>query len=427
MKHIKLIIITFVFICLSMQLGAQQVSDARSTGMAFSTAADTRGLDHIGLNPATLALKHRFNFEFNLLSANVGVSNNSFSKALYDQYFTTGATLNSDDKNNILGSIPLSGMGGHASANLNTIALYMPNFSLALVGMGAGNFNIPREVAELALNGNDEAGRVYDFSNVDGFGWGGGAALISFAKAFHAGGDAFLDMFAVGITSKYITGLGYGEVMNADGKFYNLDENNNTLRLDGSLTARTSMGGSGYGFDLGIIAEAKEQHLTFSASLVNAMGSIKWTRDNEMIELSVQTDSLAIASDGIADSLIVDEDTTYAADAFSSQLPRVFDFGVAYRPFNRMLVTAEFEQGLSSSMGGTTSSRLAFGTELTYIPLLPIRTGFSVGGRHGFSMAFGTGLDLRYWHLDIGIVNHGGLGGGSARGLSVSATSRLRF
>ncbi|MCB0298808.1 MAG: hypothetical protein KDE52_02055, partial [Calditrichaeota bacterium] len=108
MKINKLIWIS-LFLTLSASMFAQQVIDARGAGMAFSNAADTRGLEQAGANPATLALRHAFNFEFNLLSGSVGLSNNGLSKGLYNQYFTTGDSLSNSDKSNILNSIPNSG------------------------------------------------------------------------------------------------------------------------------------------------------------------------------------------------------------------------------------------------------------------------------------------------------------------------------
>ncbi|RMF58434.1 MAG: hypothetical protein D6748_08730, partial [Calditrichaeota bacterium] len=60
----KELIKVFGLILLLMQLGvAQQLIDARGTAMAFSNSADTRGLEQVGLNPATLSLPHFASFE----------------------------------------------------------------------------------------------------------------------------------------------------------------------------------------------------------------------------------------------------------------------------------------------------------------------------------------------------------------------------
>ncbi len=405
---------------------AQQVFDARGVGMAFSNSADTRGLEQVGMNPATLALKHPFNFELNILSANVGVYNNSLSKGLYDQYFTTGAVLTSTDKRSILQAIPASGLRGQAALRANTFAVYMPKFSLALTGMGDGFFNLPREIFELGLYGNDESGRVYDFSTADASGWGGAAISLGlgFPVRFLRGG--MFDFAAIGMTSKYIIGLQYAEVERAEGQFHNLSQTNSLIRFQGVMDARRATRGSGFGFDVGLVLQSR-QKLNVSIAMLNALGNVNWNGGTERTIYSVRSESFAISSDGVEDSVVVSEDSTYAIDPFRTRLPAVLDVGVAYRFTRHLLFSAEVEQRLNHSMGTVKSSRIAIGTEFTAIPLLPLRGGISLGGPRGFSTALGLGLNLKYWFVDLGIVNHGGFSSGKAKGLTLAATSRFRF
>lgn len=421
------IIFILSLILLSFQwLAAQQNIDARGTGMAFSNAADTRGLEGVGLNPATLALKSRTTFEFNLLSINASVSNNSLSKGLYDRYFTGGDSLSEADKSTLLQAVPGSGIHGNFAARVNTFALYLPNFSLALTGLGSGSVNLPREFVELSLYGNQELGRTYDFSNVDGVGWGGAAASVGFAVPFRFPEGSGFKLLSLGLGAKYISGLGYFEVINSQGRFQNVGFDNHSLQLDGVVEARTARGGSGYSFDLGLVAQTNEKW-AFSLALLNGVSKVKWNNDTKSVLYSVQSDSLALSSEGFDDSLLVTRDTTHAISAFDTRLPAVVDLGVAYRVYKRLLFTAEFEKGLSLTMGGITQPRMAFGMEFTGIPFLPIRTGVSSGGGKGLSFALGSGLDFKFWYVDVALVNHGGIDAGKARGITASATTRFRF
>ncbi|RMI01341.1 MAG: hypothetical protein D6681_10900, partial [Calditrichaeota bacterium] len=228
----------------------QQLIDARSTGMAFSNAADARGLEQVGLNPAVLALPHRAKFEFNLFSVNVGAVNNSFSRAFYDRYLTTGDSLTAADKNNILSAVPASGLRSDVFARVNTFAFSLPRFSLALTGMGNAYFTLPKELIELSLNGNDQPGREYDFSTLGGVGWGGLSASLSMGFRLPLRHD-LIDLAAVGFSARYLVGLAYFEVIESRGRFSNASLAHPYLQLDGEFSARTAQGGTGLGADLG--------------------------------------------------------------------------------------------------------------------------------------------------------------------------------
>lgn len=407
-------------------LFGQQAIDARAVGMAFSNAADTRGLEQVGLNPATLALRHRSNFEFNLLSGRATVYNNSFDRSQYDQFFTTGETLSEDDKSSLLASIPGEGLQTKMRAMVNTLAIYMPNFTLGLIGMGSGSVDMPKSVAELALYGNRDLGRNYDFSNADGSAWGGLAVNLGFAIPRRFSGNGFLEFMAIGFNGKMISGLAYADVLESRGSFQNASTENTNISVDGELQARTARGGSGYSFDLGFVGQTSER-FTMSFAILNAVSSVKWDQETEMVHYTLKGDQVAITSDGFEDSLLVDKDSTYAIDPFKTRLPVVMDLGVAFRMYKKLLFTAEYEHGFSDQMGGLKGGRLAFGTEFTGVPLIPLRTGFSVGGQHGFSVALGTGLNLKILYIDLGLVNHGGFGSGKSRGLTLAGTTRLSF
>ena len=212
-------------------LFAQQTIDARGTAMAFSNAANTRGLEQVGLNPATLALRNVYRFEFNILSINAAVRNNSFSKTQYDKYFTTGRFLNESDKNDILNSIPDDGLRGDLSARANSLAFYMPYFSLSLALLGNAFAKLPSELPDLLFNGNGDEGREYKIGDIEGDGWGGMGILISGAYPVFQGDKYWWNNVAVGATVKLIAGLGVFEVVNSEGILYNFDRSRERIFL----------------------------------------------------------------------------------------------------------------------------------------------------------------------------------------------------
>lgn len=414
-----------IMLFLSSFLSAQQGIDARATGMAFSNGADTRGLEYVGLNPATLALQNPFNFEFNLISANASISNNSFHKDEYDRYFTTGDFLTSRDVQDILNLIPGKGLRATAAAKLNTLAFYTRNLSISFTGLGGATVNIPKDFIELPLTGNREPGRIYRLDDADGSGWFGLGINLSGAYPINTERWADIDFLSLGATVKYIIGFGGFEVQSARGEFRDFDtsQNLNYAHLDGEVDILTSEGGKGFGADLGGLVTYKKKW-TIGLTFVNLVGSINWNKSVERNVFSMRADSLSLPDD-IPDSVFTD--TTFSAGDFSTRLPAALDLAVAYQWQPNVLVAAEFEKGFSENLGGSKKARFAIGLEYTALKVLPLRTGLNLGGRTGTAFGLGIGLNLKYWILDLAYLNHGGFFPGNSKGLTLSATTRFRF
>jgi hypothetical protein len=406
---------------------AQQAYDARAAGMAFSNGAATVGLQHVGLNPATLALKTDFRFEFNLISANATANNNSFRKSQYDEYFTTGRKLTPEEVQDILNSVPESGLRVDGLARVNTLAFYVPNFSLSLVGLGIAAANLPREFIELPLSGNNEPGRIYNFDNAQANDWTGLGVVMSGALPVWSNPESTVDFFSIGATLKYISGIHYDNVVHARGVLKDFSQANEDpfVDIEGSMEVLSSDGGNGVGTDVGVLARIRN-NLSVGLTLLNAFSSVKWNSATKKQLFSIQGDSLYLPG-GVDDSLIVHRDTTFEINSFSTSLPHVLDLALAYNITPGFLVTAQWEQGLNANMGGTTRSRVAVGLEYSGIPVLPLRAGLTIGARTGTSLAFGAGINLKNWYLDLAYLNHGSFVVGDYKGIGFALSTRLRF
>ncbi len=198
------------------------------------------------------------------------------------------------------------------------------------------------------------------------------------------------------------------------------------------MEARVSRGGSGFALDWGMLLQYNK-NLNISLLASNILGSIQWKQDNERLQLGFQTQDLLFNLDNFAlpnfveDSNYVKTDTSVALESFTTRLPVQLSVGIGYYLTPRWLVTSQFEKSFSNQMGATKKVRFAVGTELRYIPLIPIRMGMSLGGLWGKAFSFGTGLDLKFWYLDAAIINYGGLTSSSSHGITLAVTSRFRF
>lgn len=408
-------------------LSAQQNYDARAASMGFSHGAAAYGLGNVGLNPAGLALKTDYDFEFTLFSLNAGIRNNSFNKEEYERYFTTGDLLTAEDIDYILNKIPDSGLRGDGFLRSSVLSFYMPNFSLALVGGGVGKLNVPKAFTELPLLGNRGDGTVYTFDDAEINGWGHIGLIVSGAIPFEMDESSAFDMIALGLSFRYLNGLFYGESVKTTGflRDFNLQNERPFFELEGELEFLSASGGNGYSADIGLLATINKK-LNIGLTFLNPLSNMSWNDNPERRLYAIRGDTLNLPS-RISDSLLTSQDTTMTIDPFSTKLPLILDFALAYQATPAILLTAEYEQGLNDNMGGTKRPRIATGFEYTGIPILPLRAGINIGGTLGTSVAVGGGLDFKHWYLNFAYVSHGRVLPGDYTRSSVAITSRLRF
>lgn len=418
---------TLIILLITASLCAQQAIDARAAAMAYSNGAAAYGLENVGLNPAGLALRKNFNFEFTLLGVNAGFRNNSFNKDDYENYFASGRLLSGQDIEDILNKIPERGLRGDGVARASTLSFYIPNFSISLTGNGIGKLNVPKAAFDIPLNGNSGEGRVYDLGDSDVNGWGSIDITVSGAYPLHFEEGSTLDFLAIGASFKYISGLFFGDVIESRGTLTDFDLANNRpfFELDGAIEVQSAEGGSGFGLDFGMVATVNER-FNVGLTIQNPVSNINWTTDPETRLYALKGDSLSLP-DQLTDSLVTETDTLLNTNEFSTKLPLVIDLALAYQTSPNLLLTAQYEQGLNDNMGGTKRPRVAAGIEYTGIPFLPLRAGINVGGKIGRSLAIGGGLDFKYWYLNLAYISHGTFLPGDYTRSSVSLTTRLRF
>ncbi|MEZ4762095.1 MAG: hypothetical protein R3C26_02460 [Calditrichia bacterium] len=91
--------------------------------------------------------------------------------------------------------------------------------------------------------------------------------------------------------------------------------------------------------------------------------------------LAIHADSISLPFN-LEDDRIVDTENVFPLNSFSTRLPAVMDWSVAYSPQPDVTLTAEWEQGLTAQMSGTRRACVMIGGEYRGIPVLPLRAGF---------------------------------------------------
>jgi hypothetical protein len=120
-------------------------------------------------------------------------------------------------------------------------------------------------------------------------------------------------------------------------------------------------------------------------------------------------------------------DTTFnCPDMVRYSLPKVITLSANYKLTKRLILETDYQQGLNNTAGNSTTPRLAFGGEFRYIPLLPLRFGFSMGGMEGTMLAGGFGLDFKVYQIDFAAAGNQGLFN-SSNGIFIAMSQRINF
>jgi len=72
-----------------------------------------------------------------------------------------------------------------------------------------------------------------------------------------------------------------------------------------------------------------------------------------------------------------------------------------YRMLKNLKLMVDWEQGLNTAFGNSTTPKIGVAAEYKVLRWLPLRSGFSVGGREGFQYGLGFGLNFRFFDFDL--------------------------
>jgi len=394
---------------------ATGLTNARAMGMAGAYMSLAKGYQCPSYNPANLGFASQHMNGFQLFGVGVSVSNNSFSLNDYNSY--TGATLDEADKTELLDKIPSDGLKLSADAEVGALSIGMGNMALSFSGIGAVEVNMSRDVAELLLKGNTLA----DTISLDGTyaeGYGLASANLSYGHDIYKNVDREL---SVGTTVRYLHGFGYEEVTELNGHAVTLATGFNGA---GSMISRTALGGAGYAVDLGAALKLSKSY-TIGATWSNFMSRISWSKDTKEHRYSFSFDTLTAANMG-KDSIITKHDTTVDIAAFTTHLPSLLRLGLA-KTTGRLQWAVDWEQGFKTGAATSSRPRISTGAELRFIPCIPLRVGYALGGKQGTTYAAGTGLDFKFFYIDLAAANYNAISGSAGKGLNVAVASGFRF
>ncbi len=439
---------------------SQSKRDPRSVGLAgaYSTVAD--GIFAVGFNPAMLAYQQEKPFMLQLFGVDFGIVGNWLSLANLnaisgDSLFSLGqkpGDPNFDNKTQLLNE--LKDTGGLTYFQDLHIPLPLLNYSSGNMALTTNtlilsNYKIPYGLLQLMLEGNANNPDIdmtlnYEIMGVTEYGF-------SFAVPY--------DQLAFGVTLKYLQGLFYMGI-DPDSSHANLITSNEALYGGGVYYLRQGIGGSGIGVDIGLVSR-DINGWRFGASLINAIGSITWNKENMMKDLLDGTDNIygndddlfhfTWAGQALNDSVAVkyiyridslnagtigNEDLFWNNDPkdqivpvpldkngnlpkFTMDYPAIFRLGLSHAG-DGFLFSSDLWTGFDDSMFSHKGWRWSAGLEVTKFESFPLRLGYAWGGSDFQELALGFGFHKGPIIFDFGFAFRNGIWIHSMKGVNVS-------
>ncbi len=390
-------------------------NDARAIALGGSYSAVARGYDAIGFNPANLAFADGPRLQIQLFALGSGLNNNSLSLSDYHKY--NGAYLSPADRHDILSQIPEEGIEFKGNIAASLLSCSRGPLVVSTTAEIAGSGTLSRDAVDLAFFGNS-IGKTISLRDT------GGEALahvdVNFAYGHLLHSYSWGDL-AAGVNLKYIHGLTY---FNVSKSYATSVTGTGGLDADGYLTARSSRGGEGLGFDCGVAAQCRSGWI-FSLGIKNAGSFIHWNRDAKITDYQFEISSLS-AETADESGTVVSDEVERAVGSFYSSLATQINLGAAHA-WGNFLLASDLKFGMEKKAGATTTPELSLGTEYQRLSFLPLRAGISIGGFHGLSVALGGGFKLYSFYIDFAWASSGTVYPTIDQGFSLAISSGLSF
>jgi len=328
------------------------------------------------INPALYSVRGASRVDF--FSVRAGAGNNAFSMDDYSLY--NGKFITEGDKQEILGSVPESGLSTRAQAYAGAGAALQGRFYVAGGGRAGENSTIPDDILDLALYGN-EVGRTYCMDGASGEAMAVADLSLAYSMPLSLRGREFF----AGARVHYLKGLAYGGVVSAGGSLYTGEE---SLTGEGEMVVRTAEGGSGYSLDLGL-AHRTYSHIIISAYILNAVSGIRWSDGCKEEINSVIAQNVSFG-DSDLDSLIDDYHETRELAGFSTSIAPVLGLGLE-KNTRWTYLSILYTQGLRQGAFTSGEPRLSVTGAWDSVWIMDLRVGLAYES--------GFGLDER---IEIG-------------------------
>lgn len=389
-------------------------SGAVAAALAGAYSARATGPEAALWNPAVLALPHQPSFALILGGVTGHAATNGVNVGLYNK--VSGAFLDDGLKHDVLAAIPADGLRLDAEGEGQALGISVGAFAITSHATGFGSAAVPRDLADLALNGN-QLDRTYSFTGTEGNALGYGGVVVAAAIKLPAGKT--LNAFTAGAAVEDILVAKHAMVMDATGS---IATSSTSFTGSGLINARVGETGSGYAATFGLAAET---HGGMRLGLsVSGLGRVHFTKGTDYHNtVSARTVGLDNAT---GSDLVMSHSDSTAAPAYDVSLPATVHAGLARR-VGPIAASADVAYIVRASAGVRTGSDVAVGGELWPESFFRVRGGIGHSGSMGTRVTGGVGLSPGPMRLDIAAVHYGGTSSASTRGVGAGVSFGFEF
>ncbi len=381
-------------------------------------------------SPQNLASKYNPSFVLILPHLHTGFNNNLVSLNLYNELAPMD-TITPQFKQKILDKLE-HGFQINSYLAVSPFGLSIGPVGISSKMVGAFRVQIPTDLFSIGLYGL-QLGNTYDFSSLNSEAIAYQQNTLGFGIREKIGGKKV----HFGLSGSYIVGLGYAKLSSRTGRITVTDTSisvkdtvefqystpNFVYNLNSFSFSGLKPAGAGYTFTLGSSVEITPK-FTLGLTLENLVSSINWNSDSTFRGLAAITSNDFNLFDLFeADSLrqIFSDTIERTHASFTTRLPLILRISGMY-DFYRFPAKFYFdlEQGFSNTALSSTKPKLSLAMALhTFIP---IYIGSTIGGGQKPILSLGTGLELPFMFVNVGVSNQSGFIA-SAEGLSATVTA----
>ena len=384
---------------------AGQLPSASTAALATANnyTALARGFTAIALNPAGLGMPGNpgfsLSFPFFPVEARAGLNALTLSEiAEFEEQILPDSARDAW----LQSVIDEGGLTARVGAAATEFALTAGRVGFQISTVGEAKATIAPDAFELAMFGNaGRTGTARDMTLVgtDANGWAATTAALALGIPV-GGGES--GTFAVGATLKYTVGHVLVTASDAGSVI-----RSNPIGIDLALPSiapdsLTLNNGTGMGLDLGLAWEGSA--LAVSTSVQNVYNTFQWKLDGFAYragDIVLDVDSTATDFDAVA---VTNAPATLQDEVLAQSFEPAFNLGVAFRPSERLAVTADFRHDTGEALVLGERSHIGVGVELRLLPFLPLRGGVSRISGGAVQLAGGFGLEMGPLHLSGGYL-----------------------
>jgi hypothetical protein len=408
MKNLFFIAIIFSPIAMLAQYGGFGITDARTLGMGNSGNAYHHEILPMSRNPATMALSPDTTF-LRLVLPNVSARAIAAAMPVDEfNYFFGGdengdaRVLDPDDKQQFLDLFDESGEF-FFSGRLNALAVsFQPNPEIGALGFSihdyiAGRASIDKELMDVLLFGNERE-RTYDFGETKYQLQYTRSYQLNYSRYIYHDSDRTIKSLYGGLAVKLYQGFAYtdlstNESMITTNQFNQISGSFSGTRSSAfapSLTGLDVFGsdngeeedftpfpeqvGSGFGFDIGFLAEIEDLDISIG---VTDIGSMSWDTNAEVDNFSLDPTIDGVYKNDRVDTLFENGiQNNIVANSFDSDLPTTLRIGF-FLPLDigmgDLNLALDYNQGFNETAVNSTMPRISAGAHWKpgeYIPSL---------------------------------------------------------